>query len=268
MKARLQRGIGSGGRHIAAMSVAVVAIGVGAIVGTYLMLGQGRGDMLWPEPGASYALPYTVGEELPPDPETPSERSQTLQINLADKARLDRLVLKNLDLGKASLTQAFTVERTSGVTGSNAYLYIGAVTITNSSAPTLAWDNIEAGSIALAAKVDGHTQAMTLDQSIGTIVIDSDRGSGSYVAENSVVDRIIISIGANGASVGELVIDDVDASVGAWKGDWIRAGSITMDASNSIGDGTGIDAASFVINTSVKSRSITDNLVDTPISVR
>ena len=55
----------------------------------------------WPEAGAAYSLPNLMGTALSPDPSDPSNRSQTLQINLANGVRLDRLYLKNLDLGKA-----------------------------------------------------------------------------------------------------------------------------------------------------------------------
>ena len=160
------------------------------------------------------------------------------------------------------------MERSTGVTGSLAYLWSGSITITGSSAPTLAWDNMEAGSISLAARVDGHTQEMTVDSTIPVVIIDSDRGAGTYTAENSVVDRVVISMGTNGATIGELIIDDVDASVGAWDWDYIKAGSITMDATNSIGNGTGINTSSATWGSDIKARIVTDALVDTPISVK
>ena len=247
-------------------SLVVVAIG---FAGTIFMVVAGTdSEMLWPETGAVYSLPNTVGEPLPPDPETPDQVNHTLIVNLADKSRLDRLVLRNLDLGKESLSESFSVERTSGATGSAAYLWIGSIVITNSSAPTLAWDNMEAGSISLAARVDGHTQEMSVDSTIPLVIVDSDRGAGTYTAENSVVDRVVITMNTNGASIGELIIDDVDASVGAWDWDYIKAGSITMDATNSIGNGTGINTSSATWGSDIKARIVTDNLVDTPISVK
>ena len=223
---------------------------------------------VWPESGAEYALPGVFGDKLEPDPETPGEKSQTLRIGFKDKSRLDKVVLKNLDLGKESLSESFSVERTSGATGSAAYLWIGSIVITNSSAPTLAWDNMEAGSISLAARVDGHTQEMSVDSTIPLVIVDSDRGAGTYTAENSVVDRVVITMNTNGASIGELIIDDVDASVGAWDWDYIKAGSITMDATNSIGNGTGINSSSATWGSDISARIVTDNLVDTPISVK
>jgi len=256
-----------GSARVGLISLGVVAIGFAGTL--FLVIAGTTSEKLWPETGAVYSLPNTVGEALPPDPETPSEISHTLIVNLADKTRLDRLVLRNLDLGKESLSESFSVERTTGVTGSLAYLWIGSIVITGSSAPTLAWDNMEAGSISLAARVDGHTQEMSVDSTIPVLIIDSDRGSGSYTAENSVVDRVVISIGGtNGATIGELIIDDVDASVGAWDWDYIKAGSISMDATNSFGNGTGINSASATFGSTIKARIVTDNIVDTPISVK
>jgi hypothetical protein len=181
--------------------------------------------------------------------------------------RLDKLELKNLDLGKAGLTNSFEISRTSGVTG--AMVHVGLITIRNSSAPTLDWANIETGCISLAGNVDGHTNAVQIDSTISTLVIDSDRGSGSYVVQDSTVDRIIINTnGDNGATIGEILIDDVDASIGAWDWDYIKAGCIVLENTNTFGNGTGINTASAVFNSSIKARVITDNLVDTPVSVR
>ena len=246
----------------------LVVVGIGFAGTLFLVIAGTDSEKLWPESGAEYALPNVVGNPLPPDPETPDQVNHTLIVNLADKSRLDRLVLKNLDLGKESLSESFSVERTSGATGSLAYLWIGSIVITNSSAPTLAWDNMEAGSISLAARVDGHTQEMSVDSTIPLVIVDSDRGAGTYTAENSVVDRVVITMNTNGASIGELIIDDVDASVGAWDWDYIKAGSITMDATNSIGNGTGINTSSATWGSDIKARIVTDNLVDTPISVK
>jgi hypothetical protein len=255
-----------GSARVGLISLGVVAIGFAGTL--FLVIAGTTSEKIWPETGAVYSLPNTVGEALPPDPETPSEISHTLVVKLADKTRLDRLILRNLDLGKESLSESFSVERSSGVTGSLAYLWIGSIVITGSSAPTLAWDNMEAGSITLAARVDGHTQEMTVDSTIPLVIIDSDRGAGTYTAENSVVDRVVISMGTNGATIGELIIDDVDASVGAWDWDYIKAGSITMDATNSFGNGTGINSSSATWGSDIKARIVTDNLVDTPISVK
>ena len=254
-----------GGGRAALMSLVVVAGGFGA---SFALVINGTNDVpTWPEAGAVYALPNTNGERLAPDESDPATRSQTLQINLADNVRLDKLWLKNLDLGKSGLTNSFEISRTSGVTG--AQVNVGLITIRNSSAPTLDFANIEVGCITLAGEMDGHTNAVQIDATIPNLVIDSDRGSGTYIAENSQVDRIILNTnGDNGATIGEILIDDVDASVGAWDWQYVKAGNIVFENTNQFGNGTGINSASAVFNSTVKARCVTDNVVETPISVK
>ena len=250
------------------LTLGVVALGFGLAFAFVVVATDDT--PVWPESGAEYALPDIFGDKLDPDPDTPSQASQTLRVGFKDKSRLDKVVFKNMDLGKADLTNSFQVMRnaTTGVTGSAAYLWIGEIIIKNSSAPTLAWDNMDVGTIVLGAKVDGHTQEIQFDQTVPEIIIDSDRGSGTYEASGDV-DRIILQInGNNGASIGVLEIDNVDASVGAWDWDYIKAGSITMDNTNEFGNGTGIDTASATFGTGISSRQVTDTMTDTPISVR
>ena len=254
-----------GSARVGFVSLGVVAIGFAGTL--FLVIAGTTSEKLWPEAGAEYSLPDIVGNPLPPDPETPAMVNHTLRINLADNVRLDKLHLKTLDLGKSGLTNSFEINRTSGVTG--AWVNVGVFTITNSSAPTLDWANMEVGSLHLGAKVDGHENSAVLNSTISSLVIDSDRGSGSYVAENSVVDRVIINLnGDNGATIGEIIVDGVTSSVGAWDFDYLKVGTLTMDSSNKFGNGTGINSASAVFNDTVKARSITDNLVDTPIKVQ
>ena len=189
--------------------------------------------------------------------------SQTLRINLASDVRLDKLHLKNLDLGKSGLDTSFYV---TGVTGS--HVDVGLITIRNSSAPTLDWSRINAGCIQLAGEMDGRTNNITVDNTIPNLVVDSDRGSGTYVAENSQVDRIILTTNSGVATIGEILIDDVDASVGAWSWEHINAGCIVMEANNKFGNGTGINNSSAIFNDTVKSRSVTDNILEVPTSIK
>ena len=258
-----------GGTKVTIGALAIVAIGFTATI--WVTVAGSTHEIIFPTPGAEYELPSVVGERLPPDDQTPMTASQTLRIGFKDKTRLDRVVLKNLDLGKADLATAFQVTRnaTTGVTGAQAYLFIGDIVITNSSAPTLAWGNMELGSVSLAARVDGHTQEIQQDSTVTQVIIDSDRGAGTYTAQDSKVDRVILQInGTNGASIGVLEIDNVDASVGAMEWNYIKAGSLTMDGTNEFGNGTGINTASATWADTISSRTIVDNLVDVPISVK
>ena len=249
------------------VSTALAIVGIAFVAAFTFVIAATDDTPVWPEPGAEYSLPNTFGTPLSPDPSDPSRASQTLRINLANNVRLDKLHLKNIDLGKSGLTNAFEISRTVGVTG--AQVNVGLITIRNSSAPTLDWANMEAGCITLAGPVDGHTNNIQIDNTIPNLVIDSDRGSGSYVAENSTVDKIVLNTnGDSGATIGEILIDDVDTSHGAWDWDYVKAGCIHLENTNTFGNGTGINSASAVFNSSVKARTVTDNLVDTPVSVK
>jgi len=256
-----------GGSKAAFLSLGFVLAGFGLTM--FLVAVTDNTELLWPTPGAEYELPSIIGEALDPDPETPLEGSMTLLAGFADGARLDKVVLKNLDLGKSGLTDAFVIQRGSGVTGSSAYVWVGEVTITNSSARTLNWGNMELGTVSLSPKTDGHAQEITVDNTIPDLVIDSDRGAGTYTAEDSRVDRVILQInGNNGVSIGELIVDGVTAHTGDFQWDWLKAGKLTMDSSNEIGSGNGIDLSDANWANTIKARSITDSIVDTPISVR
>jgi len=127
------------------------------------------------------------------------------------------------------------------------------------------------GTVSLAPRTDGHTQAIVLDSQVGNLIVDSDRGAGSFVAADSVVDKIVVDLnGDSGAYIGEILIDDVDASVGEWDWDYVTAGTLIIESNVQIGDGSGIDSASalFGVNGAFKARVVTDNIVDTPLNIR
>ena len=217
----------------------------------------------WPQAGAEYNLPQTMGHKL--EPYEDGSESQTLKINLADGTRLSSLTLNNLDLGKTGLTDCIEITRAQG--NSSGWLYVDNWTATGVTAPSADFANAEIANLSMAAYVDGHTIEATIDSTITDLEIQSTRGSGVFTAENSVVDRVLIVL-AGDAVIGTLAMTDVDCSVGGWNVDYVKAGSFTMDNTSKFGDGDGIDTADFVVNSTVKTRSFTDNLVDTPITVK
>ena len=217
----------------------------------------------WPKAGAEYSLPQTMGHKL--EPYEDGSESQTLKINLADGTRLSSLTLNNLDLGKANLTDCIEITRKQG--NSSGWLYVDYWPATGVTAPSADFANSEIANLSLAAYVDGHTVEATIDSTISDLDIQSTRGSGTFIAENSVVDRVLIVM-AGSAVIGTFAMTDVDCSVGGWNIDYVKSGSFTLDASSKFGDGDGIDLADFVINDTVKTRVMVDNLVDTPITVK
>jgi len=260
-----------GGMRVAIAALAVVAVGFVATL--WLTIAGTTHQIMWPTSGAEYDLPYEVGKQLSPDADTPMTASQTLKINLGNNTRLDKLHLSRLDLGKRSPESGFKSFQicrcTTGVTG--AQVNVGMITIRNSAIPSLDFGNMTVGTVTLAPRTDGHTQAIILDSQVGNLIVDSDRGTGTFVAADSVVDKIVIDLnGDAGAYIGEIIIDDVDSSVGSWDWDYVVAGSLVIESNVQIGDGSGIDSASalFGVNGDFKARVVNDSIVDTPLNVR
>ena len=188
-----------------------------------------------------------------------------MQVYLADGARLSTLKLQGMDLGKTGLVECFQIGRdTTNTTG---HLYVENLTMSGVSAPSFDMAHTDVNVLELGAYVDGHTNSATLDSTISDQVVSSDRGSGEFLAENSVVDRVLITLMGT-ATIRNLTLSDVACSVGAFDIDYVKAGHIVVDNASKFGDGDGIDSADFIIQQTVKARSHTDNLVDTPITVR
>ena len=251
-----------GGNKAAFMMLGFVALGFGFTI--FITHATTTTEILWPEPGAAYALPNPVGQALEPDLSTPLEPSQTLKINLSDGVRLSTLRLENLDLGKASLDHCIQIERASGTSG---FLNVDSFTMTGVSAPTFDMATVETSVLTMAPYVDGGTVEATIDSTISDLQISSTRGAGTFEAKNAVVDKVVFTL-AGSATIGTLTLDDISCHTGAVTLAYIKAGTITIDNTSKFGAGTGIDSASFVVNSTTKASFITDNIVETPIKVQ
>ena len=231
----------------------------------------------WPRAGAVYAEldeGHTLGQPLPAEED--GTESQTLLILLAANARLSSLTLNNLDVGRTAMTDpCFEIDREAN--NSSGYLHIDQFTITGLSAPTMDIGNSEIANLSLAGSIDGYTLSPTVSNAIADQVILSVRDTGDFIAEDAVVDRVVIHTLGN-ATIGQLIVNGFACSIsapvtnnvntGAVDFDYMKVGNFTMDATSRVGDGDGIDAADLVVNTTVSARSIVNNLVDTPLAVR
>ena len=195
--------------------------------------------------------------------------SQTLSIRLADGARISTLRIKDSDVGRTGIARSLDISPyTQAVTGAQAYLWVGNLTITDSSFPTLEWQNSEVGTLNTGMLCDGHTMAATVSNTVSDLELSSERASSVYEA-SSTVDRIQIHITGNtGAYVNHLIIDNLDAWSGAAFFDRLKVGTVTFGNTNRIGDGSGIDSASCVVQSSVSGRVINNTIQDRPITVR
>ena len=254
----------SGWRGLAT-STGIVGIGFAAALTTVVV--STDTTPIFPEAGASYKLPYTFGVPLEPDIVTPEQASQTLQLNLGDASRIDKLLFENMSLGKTGLTKCVDITYATTAVKTTAYLTTGKLSLTNVSSPTFLTTGSHISTLTLAGKTDGHTYGPTVISSTSDITVNSDRGAGTFTAKDSKVDRIVISLSGS-PIVGEVEFKNVHCSVGQISISNVKAGEFTQDATSMFGDGTGINSASYVISPGVSIKSGTSNLVDTPITVK
>ena len=265
--------VGFANRHVTTVVVMAIMVSAAAVsVGLYFAIKDVTSSTYnWPEP-AEYQVTadglQTMGKKNPDYPD--GTESQTLSIRLGDGVRISTLRIKDSDVGRTGITKSLDISPlTTAVTGAAAYLWVGNLTITNSSFPTFAWENSEVGTLNVGMLCDGHTMSATVSNTIPDLDLSSERLASVYEVDSTITDRIQVHItGNNGAYVENLIIDNLDAWNGAASFDRMKIGTATINNSNRIGDGTGVDSASCVVNPSVSARVINNSMQDRPIKVR
>jgi hypothetical protein len=265
--------VGFANKHVTTIVVMAIIVSAAAVsVGMYFAIRDVVGSTYnWPEP-AEYAVTeaglQTMGKKNQDYPD--GTESQTLSIRLADGARISTLRIKDTDLGRSGISRALDISPlTTAVTGATAYLWVGNLTVTNSSFPTLNMETSDVANLTTGLLCDGHTLAATISNTVPDMVLESERLSSVYEVDGSIVDKIQIHItGNSGAFIENLVLDNVDAWAGAAHLSRMKVGTMTMNNSNKIGDGTGVDSASCVVNSSVNVRNLTNTIQDRPITVK
>ena len=252
--------------------MAIVVSGLAVAVGLYFAVKDVASSTYnWPEP-AQYEVTaeglQTMGKKNPDYAD--GTESQTLSIRLSDGSRISTLRIKDTDLGRAGIARALDISPlTNAVTGAAAYLWVGNLTVTNSSFPTLKMETSDVANLTTGLLCDGHTMAATITNTVPDMVLESERLSSVYEVNGSIVDKIQIHItGNSGAFVENLILDNVDA----WNGEALfsrmKIGSATFDNSNKVGDGSGVDSSSCLIDSSVNVRNVTNTIQDRPIKVQ
>jgi hypothetical protein len=260
----LPGGLYLGGGKLIVGSLATVALGF--LASMFVLISSGDQEITWPMTGASYAAPSMIGSPVV-DREFPSDRSQTLQINLPANIRLDEVSFTNVSLGKNGITDAFQITGTS----TSDLITIDTLIIKNSEFPTMDWAN---GDIyELTATVDvvaaGHTFSMTMASTTNDVIIGSGRGATSYIAKDMTVDRIIINQTTSGGDVliDTMTLDGVRAWTGAFNADYFEIGRLILENVR-IGDDGDINSADFIINSSVSINTVNDGVVEEPVFIR
>ena len=241
-------------------------VGLGFLAAVFLLISSGDQEITWPMLGASYEAPSMIGSAVV-DAEFPQDASQTLQLNVPANLRLDQISFKNVSLGKTGITDAFQLSGTS----SSDVLTIDTLVIRNSEFPTMDWANgniftIHATSSVVAA---GHTFSPTMSSTTNDVIIGSGRGAASYIAQDMVVDRIIIQQSTAGGDViiDTMILDGVKAWSGGFNADYFEIGRLILENVR-IGDDGDIDSADLVLNSSVSVNTIHDGVVEEPIYIR
>jgi len=260
-------------KNVSAIVVMTIAIsGMAVAVGLYFAVKDvATSTYNWPEP-AEYQVTseglQTMGKKN--EDYADGTESQTLSIRLGDGSRISTLRIKDVDLGRTGITKAFDVSPlTQAVTGATAYLWVGNLTITNSSFPTFKMETSQVANLTAGILADGHTMAATITNTVPDVVLESERLASTYEVDGSIVDRIQIHItGNSGAFVENLILDNVDAWNGEAYFSRMKIGTMTMNNSNQIGDGSGVDSASASWESSVEARNVWDTIQDRPIKVQ
>jgi hypothetical protein len=178
------------------------------------------------------------------------------------------MVFSNVSLGKTGLANAIEVSGTS-----IQKIVIDDLKIINSSFPTMTVSGatrIHTITISSGVEVAGHTFLATLSTTDTVdISVGSLRGAGDYVAKDMIVDRILIKLvgGSGDVVIDNLTFDNVNASVGKAIFENIDVGEFFMQ-NVQIGDDADINSADFIIENTVKYRSMSDGTIEKPIKVQ
>jgi len=265
--------VGFANKHVTTIVVMAIIVSAAAVsVGMYFAIRDVVGSTYnWPE-AATYQVTeaglQTMGEKNEDYPD--GTESQTLSIRLGNGSRISTLRIVNTDLGRAGITRALDISPlTNAVTGATAYLWVGNLTMTNSSFPTFKMETSDVANLTMGMLCDGHTMSATIKNTVSDISLESERLSSVYEVNGSIVDKIQIHItGNSGAFVENLILDNVDAWNGEAYFSRLKIGSATFNNSVIVGDGSGVDSASCLIDSSVNARNITNTIQDRPIKVQ
>ena len=262
------------GQNPKAIIVLALLVSAGVISGAVYFAIQGINPApIWPDAAVYDAAraqrlgqeEIGVGEKQPVEESSPT---MTLQLNIGS-ARISELIFEDMDVGKASgLTDAINISSSAG----------------NIICETLLLEDVEATDFTLASSTayalniatttaDGLSISPTLASTPVKYAFGSTRGALSVPAvRGGTFDRILISSSAT-STVGQITFKNVKAYGAGITIEDMKCGEIIIrgtDADESVyGDGSGIDSASFTVNSTVtvQSSSLVGN-VERPVSVK
>ena len=269
MRIPLPNGLYLGGGKLIGIGFGTVVIGF--VASTFILMESGTPDIAYPQAGAVYTVPSRIGEPVlgyRDMGEISSDVNQTLQINIPGGTRISDMVFSDVSLGKTGLANAIEVSGTA-----SQKIVIDDLRITNSSFPTMQVSGLtrmHTITISSGVEVAGHTFLATLSTTdVVDVSVGSLRGAGDYVAKDMIVDRILIKLtgGSGDAIIDNLTFDNVNANIGKAVIENVDVGEFFMQDVQ-IGDDADINSADFIIDNTVKYRSMSDGTIEKPIKVQ
>ena len=269
MRIPLPNGLYLGGGKLIGIGFGTVVIGF--VASTFILMESGTPDIAYPQAGAVYTVPSRIGEPVlgyRDMGEISSDANQTLQINIPGGTRISDMVFSDVSLGKTGLANAIEVSGTA-----SQKIVIDDLRITNSSFPTMQVSGLtrmHTITISSGVEVAGHTFLATLSTTdVVDVSVGSLRGAGDYVAKDMIVDRILIKLtgGSGDAIIDNLTFDNVNANIGKAVIENVDVGEFFMQDVQ-IGDDADINSADFIIDNTVKYRSMSDGTIEKPIKVQ
>ena len=194
--------------------------------------------------------------------------TQTLKLNIGG-ARIESIVFKDMEIGAAGLSDAIEIAASSDVIQCETMEFIDV------KAPDLTMSTSTAYNLNMTTTTtDGSSVSPTLSGDPVNYIFGANRGALNIPDVSSgTVDRIVISSNAT-STVGLIRFERVnltgDAGINI---SGVNCGTVTFKGTDTdkfiVGDGTGIDSASFTIADTVKVGNIptVSSNVEKPVSV-
>jgi hypothetical protein len=260
--------------------VSLIATGLGliAVTGIYFATTQGINQApIYPD-SASYDVAQAqrldrktlqVGKEHDYG-DVPQEQRATQTLNLiVGGARIDQLSFDTISLGKATgLTNAIKVFGTTANT-----LTCDTVTIDGLEAPSLWLSNSRIHTLTIK---DNFADGLSLSPTLGVvsdIEVGSTRGAINIPSvKDSTYDRILIDTSSADSVCKDLKLKDIKV-FGTYSGaksvhlENMDVGELII-MNSLIGDGTGIDVASFTATSTTISNAALTNNIERPITIK
>ena len=248
------------------LMLSFLAIGLGFALTMFLII-QGTDDTpVFPDPGVYYAkLVQDAGLETLSTGQKPEDSRQHQTLNLiVSGARINDFFLDGVQVGKAT-----GLNNSINLTGGNKTITCEWLIVDNLIAPSLTIQDGKAYNlVVMGNSADGNSFTATLSNNVSSINFGSTRGALEIPAvTNSDFDRIIIDTSSSDSTCNTLTFKDVRAfGAGVVLSDF-HVGTLYIFDSV-IGDGTGIDSPSFIIQDLESSVINISGNSEEPIDVR